>query len=71
LSSVTRSFFQIENYGDYLKAIITKSPTALKVAQQLDEEREKGYTRGPLHGIPILIKVRNSILELLANIRAK
>ena len=30
---VTRSFSQIEKYDNYLKAIITKSPTALKVAQ--------------------------------------
>ena len=32
------------------------SPLALKQAKILDEERQKGRIRGPLHGIPIVIK---------------
>jgi amidase len=30
--------------------------TALQIAEQLDRERASGHVRGPLHGIPILIK---------------
>lgn len=37
-------------------AIAVLSPLALSLAKQRDEERKKGFIRGPLHGIPILIK---------------
>ena len=32
------------------------NPDALAVAQQLDDERMNFGSRGPLHGIPILVK---------------
>lgn len=32
------------------------NPRALDIAKTLDRERERGKSRGPLHGIPILIK---------------
>jgi len=32
------------------------NPDALAIADRLDAERKSGRTRGPLHGIPILIK---------------
>ncbi len=38
------------------KSVIEINPDALKIAAELDAERKKGKTRGPLHGIPILIK---------------
>ncbi|KAI1335128.1 amidase signature domain-containing protein [Xylariaceae sp. FL0016] len=41
---------------DELHAIIEFNPDALAIAQQLDGERAGGRLRGPLHGIPILIK---------------
>jgi amidase len=37
-------------------AVAVLSPVALSLAKQRDEERKKGFIRGPLHGIPILIK---------------
>jgi amidase len=37
-------------------AIAVLSPVAISLAKQRDEERKKGFIRGPLHGIPILIK---------------
>jgi amidase len=37
-------------------AILELNPDALAIADALDKERKKGKTRGPLHGIPILIK---------------
>ncbi len=39
-----------------LKSVIELNPDALKIAQQLDDERKSGKVRGPLHGIPILFK---------------
>jgi len=39
-----------------LKSVIEINPDALEIARQLDDERKAGKTRGPLHGIPVLIK---------------
>jgi amidase len=45
--------------GLHLNAIISVADkeTVLDQAKRLDEERERGKLRGPLHGIPILLKV--------------
>jgi amidase len=37
-------------------SVLELNPDALAIADSLDKERKKGKTRGPLHGIPILIK---------------
>ena len=39
-----------------LNSVIELNPDALDIAEQLDKEREKALIRGPLHGIPVLIK---------------
>lgn len=39
-----------------LNAVIAVNPTALADAARLDDERRAGKLRGPLHGIPLLIK---------------
>jgi amidase len=39
-----------------LRSIIELNPDALKTADALDRERRQGRIRGPLHGIPILLK---------------
>ena len=39
-----------------LNAIIEINPAALAIAEKMDAERKKGKIRGPLHGIPVLIK---------------
>lgn len=39
-----------------LKAVIELNPDAAAIARQLDEERKTGKVRGPLHGIPVMIK---------------
>lgn len=41
---------------DKLNAVMELNPQALKDARALDAERASGGTRGPLHGIPVLIK---------------
>ena len=50
---------QIARHNDYLKAVIATSPKEVlyKRATELDSERASGTIRGPLHGIPILLKV--------------
>ena len=39
-----------------LNSVIEMNPDALALADKLDQERKSGNVRGPLHGIPILIK---------------
>jgi amidase len=46
----------LDRDGPRLRSIIETNPDALDVARQLDEERAAGNVRGPLHGIPIVLK---------------
>src|SRR5256712_11933754 len=39
-----------------LHAVLETNPDALAVADRLDAERKAGHVRGPLHGIPVLVK---------------
>ncbi len=39
-----------------LRSIVQLNPDAHRIATQLDQERRRGRVRGPLHGIPILLK---------------
>lgn len=46
----------IDRSGPTLRSVIAINPDALGEARALDAERRAGHVRGPLHGIPILIK---------------
>lgn len=46
----------VDHNGPALNSVITINQRALSVAEELDEERQNGTTRGPLHGVPILLK---------------
>src|SRR5919198_6764700 len=47
---------QIDRSGPSLHSVIETNPEALTIADALDAERRSRGARGPLHGIPILIK---------------
>lgn len=47
---------QIDKQGPKINSIIEINPDALSIAQDLDQERKASKARGPLHGIPVLIK---------------
>ncbi|HSL28032.1 MAG TPA: amidase [Anaerolineales bacterium] len=47
---------EVDKEGPYINSVIELNPDALEIAGTLDEERKAGKVRGPLHGIPILIK---------------
>jgi amidase len=47
---------EIDRNGPFLNSIIELNPDALEIADKLDEQRKAGKVRGPLHGIPILLK---------------
>lgn len=60
---------RIQAVNPYLEAIIETNPDALRIAGLLDNERKRGEVRGPLHGIPVLVKdvgITISILNLLS-----
>ncbi|HEX3577421.1 MAG TPA: amidase [Thermoanaerobaculia bacterium] len=46
----------IDKRGPMVNAIIELNPEALAIADAMDRERKAGHVRGPLHGIPVLIK---------------
>jgi amidase len=46
----------MDRKGPTLRSVIALNPDALAQAEALDAERKAGRTRGPLHGIPVLIK---------------
>ena len=46
----------LNEQGPALRAVIETNPDALSIADGLDRERKAGKVRGPLHGIPVLIK---------------
>jgi amidase len=45
-----------EDKGPTINSIITMNPKALESARALDAERKSGKVRGPLHGIPVVLK---------------
>ncbi|MEO6851193.1 MAG: amidase family protein [Mucilaginibacter sp.] len=47
---------KIDKAGPKLNAVIQLNPDALSIADAMDKERANGKVRGPLHGIPVLIK---------------
>lgn len=58
---------RIEAYdrnGPKLQSILSLNPNAVKEAQQLDAEARQGKYRGPLHGVPVVIKDNIETREL-------
>jgi amidase len=47
---------ELDRKGPTLHAVIETNPEALDIASRMDAERKAGRLRGPLHGIPVLIK---------------
>ena len=51
-----RRIAAIDAAGPQLHAVIERNRDALSIAKAMDDERKAGKVRGPLHGIPVLIK---------------
>ena len=58
--AITRAYLErieaTNHRGPALHAVIETNPDAEAIAAELDRERAAGRSRGPLHGIPILLK---------------
>ena len=66
--SLTQAYLKrVEAYdkaGPKINTVITLNPKALETARALDAERKAGKVRGPLHGIPILVKDNYNTYDL-------
>jgi amidase len=47
---------EIDDGGPILNSIIITNPDAIRIAEELDQEWKEGKIRGPLHGIPVVLK---------------
>src|SRR5271163_896159 len=47
---------EIDKHGPAINSVLELNPDALSIAKSLDEERKAKSPRGPLHGVPVLIK---------------
>jgi len=58
--SITQQYINriktIDRQGPKINSVIELNPEALSIAAALDKERKQGRVRGPLHGIPVLVK---------------
>ena len=58
--SLTRKYLDriddVDKHGPNINSVIEMNPDALAIATELDRERKAKGPRGPLHGIPVLIK---------------
>jgi amidase len=51
-----RRIEELDRRGPALRSVIETNPDALTIAEALDEERKAKGARGPMHGIPVLLK---------------
>jgi amidase len=60
IEKVVRDYLQriedLDRQGPQLNSVLFINPKAIETARELDEELRAGKSRGPLHGIPILLK---------------
>lgn len=54
---------RIQQLNPTLHAVIETNPKAISIAASLDNERRHGYVRGPMHGIPVLVKDNIATLD--------
>src|SRR5215469_8582227 len=47
---------RVQDLNPLIHSVIELNPNAMAIATQLDAERRRGFVRGPLHGIPLLVK---------------
>ncbi|RON47557.1 amidase family protein [Pseudomonas frederiksbergensis] len=55
----------LDKQGPAIRAIMELNPQAIDIATALDQERQDGQVRGPLHGIPVLLKDNIDTADLM------
>jgi amidase len=56
VETLLRRIAETDREGPGLRAVLAICPDGIETAHQLDAERRQGKVRGPLHGIPALVK---------------
>jgi amidase len=56
VKAYTARIHALDQRGPSLHSVLELNPDAAKIAAELDAERKAGHVRGPLHGIPVLLK---------------
>jgi len=60
VSEIVQSYLnkieEIDKNGPALNSIIQGNPDAMSIAKELEEELRSGKSRGPLHGVPVILK---------------
>ncbi len=73
-AELTEAYLQrIDRLDPLLHAVIETNPQAVEIAARRDAERRAGRSRGPLHGIPVLVKdniATNDAMETTAGSHA-
>jgi amidase len=71
ITDVVRAYLEridaIDKNGPQLNAIIVVNPDALQIAAELDKEMAEGRIRGPMHGIPVILKDNIDTHDKMAN----
>jgi amidase len=47
---------EVDKQGPELNSVLEVNPDAMAIAEALDKERKDQHVRGPMHGVPVLIK---------------
>jgi amidase len=55
----------LDQKGPMLRSILEINPNALMIADALDDERRTNGPRGPLHGIPMLLKDNIDTIDMM------
>jgi amidase len=55
----------LDRKGPTLRAVLATNPDAVQQARELDRERAQGQVRGPLHGIPVLLKDNIETMDVM------
>lgn len=56
VESLLERIAAIDHGGPALRSVVELNPDARKIAAKLDRDRRTGRWRGPLHGVPVLLK---------------
>ena len=52
---------RVQQLNPLIHSVIELNPNAIAIATQLDAERRRGSVRGPLHGIPLLVRTTSRL----------
>jgi amidase len=56
VETLLRRIAEVDGRGPGLHSVIAVCPDAIEAASAMDAERARGEIRGPLHGMPVLVK---------------